>query len=633
MKGSKAQQPSKIQNTQLKSNRMNTPQKNIVTNAVAQEVASGTTALERKPTKFSLIWVVPLIALMLTGLLIWNSTFNNGPVIHITLPSAEGIEEGKTLIKTRSVTVGVVNDVVLSPDYRNIVLTVQMDKNTEDLLRADTRFWVVKPRIESAGISGLDTLLSGSYIQLSMGTSDAYASDFVALDEPPIRQNNEEGLMISLYANDSRKLSNGDIVSFRGFNVGAITETRLDIANQQIHYRAFIREPYDKLVNLNTKFWISSGFEFDITTSGASLRTESIDNLVVGGITFDNFIDNSEIKGSVPDNTTFRLFTRRDDARVSALEGSLLYVVMLEDSIHNIRPGSIVVYRGVKVGEVVKAPWFEDGSQVFSSKALPVLIAIDSNKVNKEEISSILDGYLKTSSLCARVGSANLVLNNNQIDLTVDPNNKCIASRDIFKIKGTKTVNGMLTYNSYNVIPLIPMQSLSAQLDAFMAKMNEFDVAGLSTELQNSLRAFSAAMNSFTSSNNAVERTQVISKLADAFENFNNSVKGYGPETELYKTLHQNLKNIEQILQDLSPAISEVGQSPKSIIFGSQEDPIPRSPKGKQNITINVEPSNLQPTGMAIDAIVDIAAINACGAIVGQQLMNLQKNWSQYGNA
>lgn len=409
-----------------------------------------------------------------------------------------------------------------------------------------------------------------------MGSSDAYASDFVALDAPPVRQDNEEGLMISLYANDSRKLNNGDIVSFRGFNVGAITDTRLDIANQQIHYRAFIREPYDKLVNLNTKFWISSGFEFDVTTSGASLRTESLDNLVVGGITFDNFIDNSEIKGTVPDNTNFKLFTRRDEARVSALEGSLLYVVMLEDSIHNIRPGSIVVYRGVKVGEVVKAPWFDDGAEVFSSKALPVLIAIDSNKSNKDEISEILDGYLKSSSLCARVGSANMVLNNNQIDLTVDPKSKCTASRDIFRIKGTKTKNGLLTYHSYNVIPLIPMQSLSAQFDAFMAKMNEFDVAGLSTELQNSLKAFSAAMNSFTSSNDAVQRTQVISKLASAFDNFNKSVQGYGPETALYKSLHQNLKNIEQILQDLAPAMSEVGQSPKALIFGSPEDPIPR---------------------------------------------------------
>lgn len=76
-------------------------QKNIVTNAVAQEVGSSSTAQEQKPNRFSLIWVVPLIALLLTGVLIWNSTFNNGPVIHITLPSADGIEEGKTLIKTQ----------------------------------------------------------------------------------------------------------------------------------------------------------------------------------------------------------------------------------------------------------------------------------------------------------------------------------------------------------------------------------------------------------------------------------------------------------------------------------------------------------------------------------------------------
>ena len=95
---------------------MTTPQKNIVKNAVAQEVGSKGSAIERKSKKVSLVWVVPAIAMILMALLLWNHMLNMGPVIQITTNSASGIEEGKTLVKMRSVNVGMVTDVVLSPD-------------------------------------------------------------------------------------------------------------------------------------------------------------------------------------------------------------------------------------------------------------------------------------------------------------------------------------------------------------------------------------------------------------------------------------------------------------------------------------------------------------------------------------
>ena len=560
--------------------------KPIVKNAVAQEEPENS-AVERKAGRFSLIWVVPLLALLLTGILIWNNTLNNGPEIKITTVSADGIEEGKTLVKIRSVNVGVVTDVVLAPDYRNTILTVQMDKNTEDFLRKDTKFWVVKPRIENAGISGLDTLLSGSYIQLSIGSSDEFATEFTALNEPPVRLNDEEGVMISLYTNESRKLGTGDIVSFRGFAVGAITETKLDVDTQQVHYQVFIREPYSKLVKPNTKFWISSGVDFSLDAAGLSLRTESLDNMVMGGLSFDNFVPEGEEEQVEPvkDNTIFRLYDRREDARLAALEGALLYVVMLEDSIYGIAPGSSVIYRGVKVGEVVKAPWFHERSEVFTSRGLPVMIAITTGGRNKDEIASILNDLLHSEHLCAQIGSANLVMSNNQINLVNDPKQKCSLGErmdEFASLAVTTDQDGFVDYRGYHVIPLIPTQSLSSQIDLFMEKLNDLDLAGVSDDLRASMQAFAGAMEAFTQSNNTVQSTQVISKLADAFENFNKSVRGYGPGTPVYESINNNLKNIEQILKDLSPTMTEMGQSPSSLIFGSPKDPIPMSPRTAQ---------------------------------------------------
>lgn len=554
-------------------------EKNVVTNAVAKEVAAPTKGLETKAAQFSLIWVVPIIAFIIFVIFLWNNTINNGQEIKLIASSAQGIEEGTTKVKMRSVTVGVVKDVALADDYTKAILTVQMDTGTDELLREDSSFWIVKPRIDNAGVSGLDTILSGAYIQMSMGSSPNYSNYFTALYDPPLYSEGENGITVSLYSNDTKKLNKGDLVTYRGFNVGLITEVKFDFANDKINYKAFIQSPYDKIVNYNTKFWISSGFEFKIDTNGAELHTESIDNLIQGGITFDNFIDNFEDTPIFDNNNPFELFAKKEDARLSSLEGSLLYVVMLEDSLQNIAAGSSVIYRGVKVGEVVKAPWFKDMSDVFTSQALPIMISIDSNKTNKKHIAKILNNYLKDSSLCASIGSTNMIIANNQIDLKVDPKKQCTVTRSVYKIKDTLSKGQFLTYRGYNVIPLIPSQSLTAQLDTIVEKLKEFDMAGFSSELQNSLKAFASAMNAFTSSNSEVQRTKVIEKLATAFHNFNNSVKGYGPDTPVYKALHQNLKNIEKILNDIAPALDEFGQSPSSLIFGSPVDPIPQAPR------------------------------------------------------
>lgn len=557
---------------------MATP-KNIVKNAVAQEEPTSS-AVERRAGRFSLIWVVPFLALLLTGILIWNNTLNNGPVIHITTVSADGIEEGKTLVKTRSVTVGVVTDVVLAPDYRNTILTVQMDKNTEDFLREDTKFWVVKPRIENAGISGLDTLLSGSYIQLSIGSSENYATEFTALDDPPVRLNGEQGVMVSLYSDDALKLGAGDIVTFRGFAVGAITEAKLDLDTQEIHYQVFIREPYAQLVKPNSKFWISSGVDFSFDASGLEFRTESMDNMLMGGLSFDNFVPEVDTEVErVADNTVFKLYDRREDARLAALEGSLLYVVMLEDSLYSLAPGARVTYKGVAVGEVVKAPWLYHSSDVFTTYGLPVMIAITNAGEKQNEIAEVLDGLLQKEQLCAQIGSANLLMSNNQINLLIDPQQKCTLQGKLERFAGLnikETPEGFTNYRGYHVIPLVPAQSLTSQLDIFMAKLNELDLSGLSNDLRSSLQAFAGAMDAFTQSNSTVQNTQVIKKLADAFENFNKSVKGYGPGTKVYESLNRSLNNIEQLLKDLSPTMQEMGQNPSALIFGGPQDPIPQ---------------------------------------------------------
>ena len=140
------------------------------------------------------IWIVPLVALAI-GIWMFVQYLNSqGPVITIRLPNASGIDVGKTAIKSLNVKVGVVTKVQLSKDYSYITVTAQMNNDTSRMLKNDTLFWVVKPRIGKGGVSGLDTLLSGSYIEMQPGEGKKDKDHFVALDVPPVAPADAKGL-------------------------------------------------------------------------------------------------------------------------------------------------------------------------------------------------------------------------------------------------------------------------------------------------------------------------------------------------------------------------------------------------------------------------------------------------------
>lgn len=547
----------------------------------AKIVADATTAIEKRAKRFSLIWVIPILALLLAGILIWQKSFNTGLVINLETNSASGIEAGKTLVKMRSVSVGTVTKISFSDNYKSTILTIQMNKGTDDLLREDSSFWVVRPRIENTGISGLDTLLSGSYIELNLGKKvDTLKTNYTALNEPPVRLD-DNGLMVELSSIDNKSLSVGDVVTYRGFNVGAIANTSFDIKSGLIKYEVFIRSPYSDLVNHSTRFWINSGIDVALNSTGLTVNTDSLDNIIVGGISFENFIEPSNKIERLQDKEKFILFSKKADARLSALENELTYVVLLDQSLYKLAEGSAVTYNGVQVGEVINAPWLEDRIELFQHNTLPVRFALYTTAKNRKDFNILFNSFLKQSRLCAKIGSTNVVLSDNQIDLVLKNKGQCNVEKLLGKREGIYQNNGLYSYKQNHIIPLVTEQSLMTQLNEFAEKLNRFDVEGISNDLKQSLQAITVAMNAFTKSNNSVSQNQMIEKISIAFENLNNTVQGFGPNTKLYKSLNDSLKNIEQLLQDLSPSVSQVGQNPSSVIFGVKKDIVPTAPKEK----------------------------------------------------
>ena len=333
-----------------------------------------TKAVVKKPRRFTLVWVIPLLAMIITAMLIWNNTINVGPVIKITMADAEGMEAGKTLVKFRSVVVGTVKEINLSQDFSKTVLTVQMKPDTKELLNHKTKFWVVKPRIENTSVSGLETILSGAYLQLLKGDDKNFEDEFVCLDTPPVSTESGYGKNIYLESPESKKVQLGDPLIYKGFKVGSVTYVALDTEHNLIRYTVYIEEKYKHLVGKNSVFWIYNGLDFSLGASGIDVSIDSIQNILQGGIVFDNLDNDGRDLKSKPEIETYTLYDDKKKAHLNYMMQKPNFVVMVDNNLKNIKVGSKVSFKGINVGEVIATAWYENELDLYKeNNQIPVL--------------------------------------------------------------------------------------------------------------------------------------------------------------------------------------------------------------------------------------------------------------------
>ncbi|MEE3215873.1 MAG: MlaD family protein, partial [Pseudomonadota bacterium] len=332
--------------------------------------------------RLSPVWIVPFVALLIGGWLVYDNYASRGPQISLHLPTADGIEAGKTLIKTRNVEVGKVTSVSLSEDLSGVEITAQMEPQAEQMLVEDTHFWVVKPRIGREGISGLGTVLSGAYIQLEPGRSEVDARDFDVSDEPPVAPPGAEGLRLNLVSQVGNSLSVGDAVTFQGFSVGRVEKAEFDVSTQSMHHRIFIESPYDTLVTENTRFWGTSGIDVSLGSEGFQVKVESLEALLGGGVTF-GVPDDIPAGPEAEEDATFELYADEEAARQGTFNRYLEFVLLNEDTVRGLSRGAPVEFRGVRIGTVAAVPWNFTAKQPPGRErlAIPVLIRIEPQRL------------------------------------------------------------------------------------------------------------------------------------------------------------------------------------------------------------------------------------------------------------
>ncbi|PSU17667.1 intermembrane transport protein PqiB [Photobacterium kishitanii] len=536
-----------------------------------------TEAKVQRLKQVSPIWIVPLVAL---GIGIWmfvQYLNSQGPVITIRLPNASGIEVGKTAIKSLNVKVGVVTKVQLSKDYSYITVTAQMNNDTGRMLKNDTLFWVVKPRIGKGGVSGLDTLLSGSYIEMQPGEGKEDKNHFVALDVPPVAPADAKGLRVILTSRQAGKLGVGDPVLYDGFTVGRVEQVSFDINSKRANYQLFIFEPYDSLVRTSSNFILASGVKVQVGAEGFNVKIGSLESLITGGVTFTTPADD---QGSpqLQQKAYYRLYNNRSEVREKMFEQHLDFVMLFSESIRGLKAGAPIEYRGIQIGTVQKVPLRLPTSQEgFTSKQIPVLVRIDLGRVydrsDEGTLASLQQNLEKEfkQGLRATLKTGNLLTG------------ALYIGTDVYKAeKPMKT----LTYDGYNLFPTKTgdLAEVQKQLTNLLNKFNKLPVEDTLNSMTATLKASEKTMATMQTTINDLDRllkqkdTQALpGDVRASLKQIQTTLNGFGPDAAPYQNLEGALTRFEAVMTDLQPVLRQLNEKPNSLVFGDEKtkDPVP----------------------------------------------------------
>lgn len=340
-------------------------------------------ATVQKKRGISIVWIIPIVAALIGGWLTYKTISEKGPTVTITFKDGAGLEAGKTKIKYKSIEVGTVKTVQISPDLSHVVVTAELSKQAEPHLTENAQFWVVRPRLGLGGISGLETLVSGAYIAMDPRPGPS-ARTFTGLEKPPGVTREDEGAQFQLQAENLGSSSPGAPVFYHDIQVGRVLDYVLDTEGEGVLIDIFIQAPHHLRVRDTSRFWQLSGFEISMGTEGLNVKMESLSSLLTGGIAFDTPATAGGSGEPSPPGTAFKLFKNFTSIQDEKYVMTRPFVINFDGSVRGLSVGAPVEFRGIKIGIV------SDIAVKLDPKSLeikiPVLIEIQPERITTPQL-------------------------------------------------------------------------------------------------------------------------------------------------------------------------------------------------------------------------------------------------------
>ncbi|MDF3607293.1 MlaD family protein [Paracoccus sp. DMF-8] len=362
----------------------------------------------------SLIWLVPILALIVTLALAWNAYSGRGTLISVEFADATGVTPGETTLKFREITVGKVESVRFTSDLARVVVNIRVDQDIARYVDSGAEFWIVRPQVSTQGISRLDTVLTGAFIEGFWDDSpDENQRHFIGMDRIPLTRSGEKGTWIVLSSDNAKGMVEGTPVTYRGVQVGTMQNLRLAADDETVLVDVFIAAPHDEKLTTATVFWDTSGFSVSLGPNGVALNVSSVASLLQGGVEFATLTSGGR---AVSPGQVFRLQADEATARGSLFiddEQLVRMTVRVDGTVKGLQQGADVQYQGLTVGRVTELAVEADPEATGTEPALHqvLTIAVTPSRLgmppetSAEQALEFLSGQVERG-LRARVASA-----------------------------------------------------------------------------------------------------------------------------------------------------------------------------------------------------------------------------------
>lgn len=535
----------------------------------------------QKVKNWSPVWIFPIVTALIGAWILFYHYSHQGPVVTLITNNAEGIEGGKTTIKSRSVDVGVVESATLTDDLTHVEIKARLNSGMEKLLHSDSVFWVVKPQIGREGVSGLGTLLSGAYIELQPGSKGGEPERYQLLDAPPLAPPDAKGIRVVLDSSRAGQLSPGDPVLFRGYRVGSVEASTFNPQERTISYQLFINAPNDRLVTSNVRFWKDSGIAVDLTSAGMRVEMGSLTTLFGGGVSFD-VPEGFELGQPVAERAAFKLYDDQRSIQESLYTEHVDYLMFFKDSIRGLQPGAPVEFRGIRLGTVAKVPYFVPGLRqaLNDDYRIPVLVRIEPERLEMQMgedagIATHLPELLQ-KGLRASLKTGNLVTGALYVDLDFYPK--------------AEPISGLREFAGHQVIPTMSggLAQIQQRLMDTLDKINNLPLnpmleqaTGTLAESQRTMRHLQTTLDNLNKITASQSMQQLPDDMQKTLRELNRSMQGFQPGSAAYNKMVADMQRLDQVLRELQPVLKTLNEKSNALVFEakSKKDPEPKRAK------------------------------------------------------
>ena len=545
-------------------------------------------AATHRSRRVSIIWIVPAVAVAIGAWLAWDTLSKEGPTIKVSFDSGEGLQAGQSQLKYKDIVFGTVKSLELAPDRAHVIATIATTHEAKPLLTEGTLFWVVKPRFFAGNISGIETLLSGSYVGMLPAANPGKSQhEFVGREDPPVLGTYVPGRTFLLKSKRIGSVSVGSPIFFRDLNVGEVLGWDIADMAEYVTIHAFVRAPYDGYVHDQTRFWNASGLSIKLGGAGIDVQMESLKALLLGGIAFETPVADIHTVETAADHV-FPLFADHEMANAASYTRKIPAISYFPGSVSGLAPGASVTVHGLKVGEVTDVRLTYDAAK--DEVLAPVRYEIEPERVvgvgkrvfntDAESVQAFLKQGLRAS-----LQSANLITGqqNVALDFVTDaPEAEVTMDGPDFVVPATEGAGfSGLTASAtelLNKVNQMPFEQIGKDLEGILKSVNDVARGPQMKKAVTDLAGMIASAQGMIQRLDTKQLPELVSGLEKTLTSANKLVlsldSGYGDNTKFNRDMERLLVQANDALRSIRALSDLLARHPEALIKGRPAGPL-----------------------------------------------------------